>query len=297
MSARDLALALAIIIVWGVNFIAIKIGVTQVPPLLFTGLRFLFSALPLVFFLPKPAVSWRILAAYGFALGVAKFGLIFTAVSWGMPAGLTSLVLQVQAFFTIGFAALALGERPAMPQLLGAAIAFAGIAVVATERMGGATLGPFVMIVAAAAFWGLANVITKQAGRVNMLAFLVWASLVPPLPLFALSALLEDPGAIRAALTAPDLSALLALAFVVYPSTIFGFGGWSFLLSRYPANLVAPFTLLVPIIGMVCGVLVLDETIGFLAILGGVLVLLGLSINVFGHRLGPALRGLARALP
>ena len=285
MSPRDLILALFVVTVWGVNFVAIRWGVDEVAPLLMTALRYALAALPAVFFIRRPAVSWRVLIAYGFAIGVAQFGLLFVSIKLGMPAGLSSLVMQLQAFFTIGLAVAFLGERPKPVQWLGAAIAFFGIGAIAIERLDGAALIPLLMTIAAAFFWGVGNIITKQAGKIDMLGFVVWSSLVPPIPLLALSLLIEGPGAI------PEAAANLtwlgggSLLFISYAATLFGYGAWSMLLSRYPAGLVAPFSLLVPIAGIGSAALLLGETISGIEIAGSVLVFCGLLVNVFGPRL------------
>lgn len=286
MSPRDLILALLVVTVWGVNFVAIRWGVDEVAPLLMTGLRYALAALPAVFFIRRPAVGWRVLVGYGLAIGVMQFGLLFAAISLGMPAGLSSLVMQLQAFFTIGLAVIFLGERPGAMQWAGAAVAFGGIAVIGLERLDGAALVPLLMTIAAAFFWGVGNIVTKKAGQVDMLAFVVWSSLVPPLPMLALS-LLFEPGAIPAAAQHLTWRGGGSLLFIAYASTLFGYGVWSFLLSRYPANIVAPFSLLVPIAGIGSAALLLGETISGLEIAGSALVFAGLLLNVFGPRLWP----------
>jgi O-acetylserine/cysteine efflux transporter len=285
MSLRDLLLALAVVTVWGVNFVAIRWGVNEVPPLLLTALRFACAAVPAVFFIRRPKVGLAILVSYGFAIGVLQFGLLFAAIKLGMPAGLSSLVMQLQAFFTIGLAVVFLGERPGLFQLLGAAVAFAGIGVIGLERLAGAALAPLLMTIAAALFWGIGNVITKKAGKIDMLSFVVWSSLVPPIPLFLASLLFEGPGAVPQALGDITWLGGGSLLFISYASTLFGYGAWSVLLSRYPANLVAPFTLLVPIAGIGGAALLLGETISGIEIAGSVLVFGGLLLNVFGPRL------------
>ncbi|MGV3489692.1 MAG: EamA family transporter [Devosia sp.] len=283
MSPRDLFLALFVVIVWGVNFVAIRWGVDEVAPLLMTGLRYLLAAVPAVFFIRKPAVGWPVLIGYGVAIGVLQFGFLFSAISLGMPAGLSSLVMQLQAFFTMGLAVLLLGERPKPVQWLGAAIAFGGIAVIGTERLDGAALVPLLMTVVAAFWWGVGNIVTKRAGKVDMLGFVVWSALVPPLPMLALS-LLFEPGAIPAAMADITWYGGGSLLFIAYASTLFGYGIWSFLLSKYPAGLVAPFSLLVPVAGMGSAALLLGETITGIEIAGSVLVFVGLLVNVFGPR-------------
>jgi O-acetylserine/cysteine efflux transporter len=285
MSLRDLLVALAVVTVWGVNFVAIKWGVDEVPPLLLTSLRFACAAVPAVFFIRRPKVGLGILLGYGLAIGVLQFGLLFVAIKLGMPAGLSSLVMQLQAFFTIGLAVIFLGERPGLFQLLGALVAFAGIGAIGLERLEGAALVPLLMTIAAALFWGIGNIITKKAGQIDMLSFVVWSSLVPPIPLFLASLVFEGPGALPQALGDVTWLGGSSLLFIAYGATLFGYGLWSYLLSRYPANIVAPFTLLVPIAGIGSAALLLGETISGIEVLGSVLVFAGLLLNVFGPRL------------
>lgn len=285
MSLRHFLLALAVVTVWGLNFVAIRWGVDEVPPLLLTSLRFALAAVPAVFFIQPPKVGLGILVSYGIAIGVLQFGLLFAAIKLGMPAALSSLVMQLQAFFTIALAVVFLGERPGLFQLLGAAVAFAGIGLIGLERVDGAALAPLLMTIAAALFWGIGNVITKKAGQVDMLSFVVWSSLVPPIPLYVASLVFEGPGAVPQALGDITWLGAASLFFISYGATLFGYGAWSVLLQRHPANLVAPFTLLVPISGIGGAALLLGETVSGIEIAGSVLVFAGLLLNVFGPRL------------
>lgn len=285
MSPRDLILALLVVIVWGLSFIAIRWGVDEVAPLLMTALRYTFAALPAVFLVRKPNVAWRVLIAYGLAIGVGQFGFLFVAVKLGMPPGLGSLVVQLQVFFTIGLAVIFLGERPKPVQWLGALVAFAGIGVIGLERLEGAALIPLLMTIAAAFCWATGNTVTKQAGKIDMLGFVVWSSLVPPIPLLAMSLLFEGPGAIPAAIQNITWLGGGSLLFMAWIATLFGYGTWSVLLARYPAGVVAPLALLVPVSGAGAAALLLGETISTLEIAGSVLVFAGLLLNVFGPRL------------
>jgi O-acetylserine/cysteine efflux transporter len=285
MALRDLLLALAVVTVWGVNFVAIKWGVDEVPPLLLTALRFLCAAVPAIFFIRRPKIGLRILVAYGLSIGVLQFGLLFVAIKLGMPAGLSSLVMQLQVFFTIGLAVVFLGERPGWFQLVGAVVAFAGIGAIGLERLEGAALVPLLMTIVAALFWGIGNIFTKKAGKIDMLSFVVWSSLVPPIPLYLASLLFEGPEALPQALGDITWLGGGSLLFISYGATLFGYGLWSLLLSRYPANVVAPFTLLVPIAGIGSAALLLGETISGIEVLGSMLVFGGLAVNLFGPRL------------
>src|SRR5215213_459563 len=185
--------ALLVTALWGLSFVVIKLGVGTTPPLLLAALRFLFAAVPAVFFVPRPKTDWTNVVAYGFFLGVAQFGLLFAAIAIGMPASLASVVMQAQVFFTILFAAIFMGERPWPHQIVGGLVAAFGLVLIAWPRMTGGGAGPFLMTVVAAASWGVANIVSKRAGRVDMLGFIVWSSLVAPLPLLGLSLWLDGP--------------------------------------------------------------------------------------------------------
>ena len=284
MPPRDIALALGVVLIWGLNFVAIKWGVDEIPPFLLTALRYLGCAFPAVFFIKRPQVGWPILIAYGVTVGVLQFSLLFTAIELGMPAGLASLVMQMQVFFTMALAILFLGERPTMLQLGGAALALIGLGAIGAERLGGAVMVPLVMTLAAALFWGLSNIVTKRAGKVDMLGFVVWGALVPPVPMLLLSLVFEGP---EAMLGLPFISAgaIGSVLFIAYGSTLVGYGSWAILLGRYPASMVAPFSLLVPVVGFAAAALLLGEVVSTQEILGSLLIFLGLLLNVFGPRL------------
>lgn len=278
-------LAVLVTIIWGLSFVVIKLGVGSTPPLLLAALRFLFAALPAAFFIPPPKTGWRSVVGYGVFLGVAQFGLLFAALAFGMPASLASLVMQAQVFFTILFAALLMGERPGPHQVLGGIVGFLGLALIAVPRLSGSGAGPFLMTVAAAASWGVANIISKRAGRVDMLAFIVWSSLVAPLPLLGLSVWLDGPGRVMDALMGANLGTVLAVAYLAYPTTVFAFAVWAHLLSRHPAATVTPFALLVPVAGTIGSALILGEAMRPVEAVGGAVIVAGLALNVFGLRL------------
>lgn len=284
MPLRHIALALLVVAIWGFNFVIIKLSVEALPPILAAGLRFVAAALPAVFFIRPPKAPWWLVVAFGLSFGFALYGFLNLALAWGMSAGLSSLVLQTQAFFTMALAFILLGERPNRFQLIGAVIAFAGIGVIATERLATTSLLPLGMTLLAALSWGLANVLTKKAGRVNALAFTVWGSLAAPLPLIGLSLLVEGPQQVLGALAGFGWQEAGLIAFLAYPATLLGGGIWSWLLGRHPATVVAPFTLLVPITGLLSGYLVLGETITLVEVGGAILVISGLVVTVWRGR-------------
>lgn len=285
MSPRDILLALGVILVWGVNFVAVKWGVAEISPLLLSGLRYVVALLPAIFLVKRPKVSVWLLIAYGLTVGVGQFGFLFSAIKLGMPAGLSSVVLQVQVFFSIGLAVLFLGERPSLFALIGALVAFAGIGVIAYERLEGAVLVPLLMTLAAAASWSVANLVTKKAGKIDMLGFVVWSALVPPIPLFVLSYFIEGPQAWPDALAHVTWLGAGSLLFTGWLSTVFGYGAWSVLFGRYPASTVVPFALLVPVVGIAASAMLVNERISGFEAVGSLLVFVGLLLNVFGPRL------------
>ncbi|MGA2792561.1 MAG: EamA family transporter [Roseiarcus sp.] len=284
MTPRDILAALAAAIVLGLAFIAIKIGVREAPPLLLTALRFVFAAFPAILFVKPPRAPAAMVVAYGLLIGVGQFGLLFLAIGLGMPVGLASLVIQLQAFVTVLLAWVALGERPSAAQTTGAGIALLGVVAIGATRLGGASFGPFLMVVGAAFCWGAGNLIAKRAGKIDMFAFVMWSSLAAPLPLFALSLLFEGDRTLPA-LAHPTWVLALCVAALAYGGTIVGFGLWSRLLAHHSAASIAPFALLIPVVGMIAGWLVFGEPLGAFELLGAALVMAGLTFNVFGDRL------------
>ncbi|MFD7322844.1 EamA family transporter [Streptomyces sp. NPDC059875] len=284
MRPAHIALAALVAAVWGVNFVVIEIGLDHFPPLLFSALRFLAAALPAVFLVGRPKVAWKWIVGVGLVLGVAKFGLLFTGMDLGAPAGLSSLILQVQAVFTALFAFLALGERPGKITIAGMAVALAGIGVAAVDEGASGPLAGFALCIAAAACWGVSNVLTRKASPPDALNFMVWVSTVPILPLLALSLLLEGPERDLAALRGLDWTGAGVIVYVAWITTVFGFGAWGRLLRRYPASSVAPFSLLVPVFGMSSAALFLGEGITGLRWCAATLLVGGVALTSFAPR-------------
>ena len=282
MSPRDVMIALLAVSILGANFVAVKVGVSEAPPLFLTGLRFFFAAFPAVLIVKPPKVSIGLLLSFGFVVGVLQFSFLFTAVYLGMPAGLSSLVIQTQVFFTVAIAFLVYNERPSALQIAGGIFAAAGIAVIGVFQVGGASLLPLLLVLAAALAWGAANILTKVAGRIEPLAFVVWASLVSPLPLFLLSSIFEDRLLVLALIRHPTWQLVFAVGFLAYPTTLIALPLWTWLLGRYPASHVVPFGFLVPIIGMIATHLVLREQFGHADLLGSLIVFVGLILNLWG---------------
>jgi len=282
MAPKDLLLALVVVIAWGINFVVIKVGLHGVPPMLLGALRFTLAAVPAVFFVRRPQMPWRWLLAYGATISFGQFAFLFSAMYVGMPAGLASLVLQAQAFFTLIFAGLFLHERFRVPNVIGLAIASGGLAVIGMQGGHAMTLAGFVLTLCAAGSWALGNIVTKKVGKVDLVGLVVWGSLIPPLPFLALSYVFEGPQRIVAALSGIGATSIFAVVYLAFIATLLGYGLWSRLLSRYPASQVAPFSLLVPIVGLASASVFLDEHLTTPQIAGAALVMVGLVVNVFG---------------
>ena len=284
MNPRHVLLAVAVIVVWGINFVVIEVGLQDFPPLLFSALRFLFAAVPAVFILGKPKVAWRYVIAVGLSLGVAKFGLLFVGMDRGVPAGLSSLVLQCQVIFTLLFAVLVLRERPRPTQLLGIAIACAGMMLIVLDRGISAPLGAIGLVIAAGACWGVANIVTRHARPSDTLRFMVWVSAVAVVPLLLLSLLTEGAQADVEALRSINLTGIGAIGYLSFMATLFGFGVWGFLLRQYDASTVAPFSLLVPVVAMAAAWLIRGETVGAQQAIASVLIIGGMACTVIRRR-------------
>jgi O-acetylserine/cysteine efflux transporter len=298
LTARDFLLILAIVALWGFSFVAIKVGLREIPPFALAALRFCLAATPLVFFIKRPRMPWSYIAGYGFAIGVCQFGLLFLGMKLGMPAGLSSLVIQVQIFFTVGLAIAFLGDRLQKEDLIGAAIATVGVVLLGVYKLQSgvtATLIGFLLVIVAALAWAVGNVIAKRAARYDddMFALVVWSSLVPPLPLALLSYAFEGGSDAWTAIASASPLAWGCVLLLAWGATLFGFASWARLLHQYPTALVSPFGLLIPVSGLASGAIFLGEGLAPLQMIGGALVLIGLAENVFGARLRTWLRRFA----
>jgi O-acetylserine/cysteine efflux transporter len=278
MPRRHTVLALVVAVCWAVNFVVIAVGLESFPPLLFAALRFGLIAFPAIFFVPRPDVRWLAVVAVGLFICVGQFGLLFVAMNTGLPAGLASVIAPLQPVFTLPLAAVALGERPSLRQVVGVALAVAGIGAIAAGRAHSVPLHAFALGIASAAAWGCGNVVTRAAGTKRPFSLLVWSSVVAPVPLLGLSLIFEGTARWHSAAASIDASGIAALAYVVIVATFFGYGVWYWLMSRHPASTVAPFTLLVPVVGIFTAWLVRSEHPTWGELLGSFIVLVGLAL-------------------
>jgi len=279
MIFRDILLAIFVAALWAFNFVVIKIGLGDLPPLFFAALRFTVAAIPAVFFISRNKMPWKYLIGVGLSMGVAQFGLLFVGMSLGMPAGLSSLIIQAQVIFTFLLSVLFLKDRPKLVQWIGVIIGFSGFFVIALNIGGQINPIAFFLVLLGGLFWAIANIFMKNAKTKDMLRFMVWMSLVPPIPLLVLSYTTET-GQIEAFMHISWIT-VAAILFNGWGATILGFGIWGRLIHKYSPNIVGPFSLLVPIFGIFFAYLVFKEEIDLARIIGGILVMIGITIVVW----------------
>ncbi|MCX7562402.1 EamA family transporter [Xanthomonadaceae bacterium XH05] len=278
MPLSHLLLALAVILVWGTNFVVIKIGLDEFPPLLYATARFLFSCLPWMLVVKRPRVPWRLLAGTGFFLGFGLFGLLFIAMRADITPGVASLVVQTQAFFTIVLAMLFLREKLRMFQIAGLMLCAGGLVILFAHVDGSLTVRGLVLTLTGGFCWGVANLLAKQAGKVDMLGFMVWSSIFALPPLLIASFWLEGAPAITSAVMHASWPAWGTAVWQGVANTLFGYGVWNWLLARHPATTVAPLSLLVPVVAMLSSAIVLGETLPAWKVEAAALLLAGLAV-------------------
>jgi len=287
MPPRHRLLAAAVAVCWGLNFLAIDASLRLFPPLFCVALRFALIAVPTLILVPRPQVPARWLIGYGTGFGCLQFLFLYWGMNAGMPTGLASLVLQSSAPFTVALGAIVFRDRVAPRQLAGLLVACAGLAVVGWEQVGSATLVPFLLVLAGGFGWAIGNVCNARARTREPLRFLLWMSVVPPLPMLAASLAVEGPTRIQASLTSwSDPAALPAVAGVAYTvvvGTMVGSGIWTWLMARHPAGVVAPFSLLVPVVGLSASWVVLGETLGVIELLGAAVIVAGVFYGSRGR--------------
>lgn len=300
MSSRHLPplhllLAIAVMAVWGSNFVVIKLALAHLPPLTLAMLRFVFVFFPLALVIPRPKVPWSNLAAYGVLIGAGQFGLLFTAMRGDITPGLASLVIQVQVFFTIGLSMRMTGEKVAPYQIGALLLATAGLGTIALHTDGSATPLGLVLVVGGSFCWALGNMVARKAAPVNMLAYVVWSGLFSVPPLLAFALVMEGPTRMIAGIAAADRWTWGAVVWQAVGNTMFGYGAWGWLLNRHPAATVAPMALLVPVFGLGTSAVMLGEPMQTWKLGAFALVMAGLVVGLLWPRLfGPGLFGRAR---
>ena len=282
LPVSHLLLALAIVAVWGTNFVVIKLSLGAFPPFLFAALRYIFALLPLVFFVPRPKVPWGNLCIYGLATGVGQFGVMFYAMDGHISPGLASLVIQTQVFFTIGFAMFFAKEGLKIYQAVAVGIAMIGLLIIAVHTDADTTFLGLALVLFSGLSWGVANTLSRRAGSINMLSYVVWASAFSIPPLLMISVIFEGGWQqISTSISSASYGAWAGVLWQSWANTLFGYAAWGWLLSKHPAAVVAPAPLLVPIFGMGASAFFLSEPLPLWKMLAAGLVIIGLLINLF----------------
>ena len=295
LSGRDLAAALCVVLIWGTNFVAMKLALHDLTPLQLGCARYVFAVLPLLFFIKPPRLHWKWVVLYGLAQGVGQFGLLFISLQVGMTAALASVLLQTQVFFTALFSFVLLGERPGRPLQGGLILAALGLGCFAMNYLAPQLAGTaattalgFVLCLGAAGMWAASNIVVRRAQQstpaFEVLPFMVWSSLIPILPFIALSLAFDAP-ATRWRWMAAPWSTWLALAYLGWMATILAYALWTGLLKRHAVNRVAPFSLGVPVVGIATGMLVLGDVISAWQWAGSAFIVAALVCVLFGQRL------------
>ena len=295
MNLRDTLLALCVVIIWGINFVVIKVGVHSLPPLLLGGLRFLFVAFPAVLFIRRPKIPFKMLLIYGLTMSFGQFALLFSAISVGMPAGIASVVLQSQVFFTLILGTLILREPLQKSHFIGMTVAIIGLVILAKGAASGSLddipLFGMILTLAAGISWACGNITNRLIMQnshiepINIMSLISWSALIPIIPFFVSSWIFEGQEAITQGMMSFDWQIFAAIIYLAYLSTFIGYGLWGTLLGRYEIWRVAPFALLVPLFGLSSSALLLDEKINLTQLLGLGFVMIGLIVTLFGKRI------------
>jgi O-acetylserine/cysteine efflux transporter len=292
---RHVALAVLVAVIWGANFVVIDLGLGDIPPTLFVAIRFVVVLVPAIFLVPRPNLPWRDVVTIGAFMSLGQFGLLYSALAVGMPAGLASLVLQAQVVGTVLIAALVLHERPNRTQVVGVLVGVVGLVIVGIGRSAATPALGLLLVVAAALSWAIGNVAARRAaahapastssstsgtaGLAAGLSLTVWSATVVPLPLLALSLVIDGPEAVVHALTHPTVAAVLSTLYTAWLASLVGYGIWNTLLARHPAAAVVPFAMLVPVVGLSTAWLVMGEVPNTWEAVGGAVLLLGVAVT------------------
>ena len=285
MTKKHQLLAFIVALIWGTNFVVIRYGLDELPPFLFAAIRFFLVVFPLIFFVTKPKANWLLIAAYGVLIGFGQFGLVYLAMQNDITPGLASLVLQMQVFFSIVLALLFFKESVSLIQWIALVVSFSGIALIASNVDGHTTTRGLILILIAATSWALGNMVVKKAGKVDIIAFLVYSSLFSVPMLAAMSFYFEGWTLIKTSLQSASMTSVWVVLWQTIGNTLVGYGIWNFLLNQYNAAIVTPWSLLVPVFGMLASFLLLGESMQAWKLVAASLILLGLAMNIYTSKI------------
>ncbi len=285
MNIKDFSLAVLITAIWGLNFSVLKIRLSSLDPFTLAGLRFLLCAFPLVFFIKKPDVSMRYVVAYGLIFGVGLWGMVSLGIHFGVSAGMASLVLQMSAFMTVVLGVILLKDELDRIKILGFIITIIGMGFIASVTDGSVTVFGLILILFGALAMSVTTIIVKISGTKRIFSFIIWSSLFSPIPLFVLAYFTQGQNVFLDFVANIDDKAIFSILFQVYPTTLFGYWVWNSLVDKYQVSRVAPISLLVPIFGLLGSFLIFKEQIGIEKIIAGILIMTGLLMSTFSHKI------------
>lgn len=288
MPITHLLLALLVVVIWGLNFIFVKFGLEEISPLALCAFRFILASVPALFFIKPPKVSLKYLVLYGLFMFAFQFGFVFVGMNVGMTPGMASLIMQIQIFFSMFFAMIFLGEKPSIGHIVGALVSFSGIGLVAFHFDSNVSVWGFICILLAAVSWGVGNLVAKKMNSANLVGVVVWGSFIASWPMMLMALLFEGKDQVMASIENVSWLGIGSLLYIVYASTWIGYGVWSWLLGKYPVSAIVPFTLLVPVVGILSSVLILDEPFQLWKLVSCLLVISGLCINLITTRFSMA---------
>ena len=284
MPIKHILLCLLVVVIWGINFIFVKLSLNEFSPLCLCALRFLLASIPAIFFIKPPEMPFKLVVLYGLIMFALQFSFLFMGMYVGMTPGMASLIMQVQVFFSMFFATLVLGDKPTISQVVGSLVSFTGIGLVAFHFDQYVSFLGFILILLAAASWGMGNLITKKTHNIRMLSLVVWGCFIASIPMLGLTLIFEGPVSMINSYHHITWVGVLSLFYIVAASTWIGYGIWGWLIARHPIGQVVPFTLLVPVVGMLGSTIILGEEFQSWKLMSGLLVMSGLYINLAGSR-------------
>ena len=284
MSPRHSLLALLVVVIWGANFVIIDTGLEGVPPLLFLAMRFLAVSIPAIFFIKPPTIGWKNIVLIGSFLSLGQFTLLYLALSLGMPPGLASLLLQTQVIFTIVVSAVFLREHPTRRQLIGTIVGMLGLGIVVVGHSAAAPWLPLVVTLGSGLAWSIGNVLARRAKAASGLGLAVWSGAIVPLPALGLALVVDSPPVVWEAFTHLSTVAILSTLYTAAAASLICYGIWNTLLAKYPTSAVVPFTLLVPVVGIITAWIVQHEQPSGTELVGGAIMLAGLAAAVVQWR-------------
>jgi len=287
VNRRDSLLAALVATIWGFNFVVIDWGMDGIPPLLFVAIRFTLVVFPAIFFIARPDAPWRVIAAVGVFMSLGQFGFLYVSMDAGMPPGLAALVLQAQVIFTVLIAAGVLREIPTPAQVAGVVLGSVGLAVVAVGRGGQVTLMALALCLLGALSWGIGNVVSRASGVKGGLSLTVWSAVVVPVPLLALSLVIDGPTVVGDALVSFSWQAAVSTFYTAGLASLVGYGVFNTLLSRNQSSSVVPWVLLAPVVAMASAWLLLDQRPNSAELLGGLLLVVGVLVAMRPKRRAP----------